>query len=164
VDASPQPASAGRRRPDPAGLAAAGLLAALAAVVARDGLTLRAAAGYGVGPEAAPLAIAAGLAALSLANLVAALRGAVPEREAWDPGPVLLIVSGFVALVAIIGLGGGFIPATAILFASTATAFGRRAPLVDLAIGFTIGLLVYLLFARVLSLTLPAGPLEALLP
>ncbi len=163
MDASPSSAPAGRR-PDPAGVAAAALLAGLAAVVARDGLGLRAAAGYGVGPEAAPLAIAAGLALLSAANLAAAFRGAAPEREAWDAGPVLLIVSGFVALIAIIGLGGGFIPATAILFAATATAFGRRAYAADLAIGLGIGLLVYLLFARVLSLTLPAGPLEALIP
>jgi putative tricarboxylic transport membrane protein len=32
----------------------------------------------------------------------------------------------------------------------------------DLAIGLVLGLLTYLLFARVLALTLPVGPLERL--
>jgi putative tricarboxylic transport membrane protein len=66
------------------------------------------------------------------------------------------------ALIAIIGLGGGFIPATAILFAATATAFGRRAIAVDLAIGAVLGVVVFLLFDKLLTLSLPAGPIERL--
>ena len=65
--------------------------------------------------------------------------------------------------MAIIGLDGGFIPATTILFAATATAFGRRAILTDLAIGFVLSLVVYLMFTKLLSLSLPTGPLERLL-
>ena len=64
--------------------------------------------------------------------------------------------------LAIIGLGGGFIPATAVLFAATATAFGRRAILTDLGIGIVLGLVVYLLFAKLLTLSLPVGPIESL--
>ncbi len=48
-----------------------------------------------------------------------------------------------VALIALIGFGGGFIPATAVLFAATARAFGRRALLADLGIGFAIGLIAF---------------------
>jgi putative tricarboxylic transport membrane protein len=67
------------------------------------------------------------------------------------------------ALIAIIGLGGGFIPATAVLFAATATAFGRRAIHIDLAIGLVLAIVVFLLFDKLLTLSLPAGPLERLL-
>ena len=65
-------------------------------------------------------------------------------------------------LIAIIGLGGGFILATTALFVTTATAFGRRAILADLAIGFVLTTLIYLAFSRLLTLSLPAGPLERL--
>lgn len=151
------------RRPDPAGLAVSGLLAGLAALVVFDMAGLQLGVAYGVGPKAMPGVVAAGLAVLALANLVSALRGDLPEADAVDWGPVLLILGGFAALIAIIGIGGGFVPATAVLFAATAAAFGRRTILADLAIGFAIGLGCYLLFAKLLSLTLPTGPLESLI-
>jgi putative tricarboxylic transport membrane protein len=44
----------------------------------------------------------------------------------------------------------------------TAAAFGRRAFFIDLAIGFVLGLAVYLVFTKLLALSLPAGPLERL--
>ena len=66
------------------------------------------------------------------------------------------------SMIAIIGLGGGFIPAMTVLFAATATAFGRRAILADLAIGFVIGTIIYIAFSRLLTLSLPAGPIERL--
>ena len=59
-------------------------------------------------------------------------------------------------------MNGGFIPATTVLFAATAAAFGRRAILTDLAIGFVLSVVVYLMFSKVLSLSLPAGPIERL--
>ena len=86
-----------------------------------------------------------------------------PEREDYDAKAVGLIVGGLAALIAIIGLDGGFIPATTILFAATAAAFGRRAFLTDFVIGFVLSLVVYLLFTKLLSLSLPVGPLERLL-
>ena len=67
------------------------------------------------------------------------------------------------ALIAIIAFGGGFIPATAVLFAATAAAFGRKAVITDLVIGAVLGLAVYLLFDKLLTLSLPAGPIERLL-
>jgi putative tricarboxylic transport membrane protein len=67
------------------------------------------------------------------------------------------------SLVAAIGLGGGFILGTTLLFAFTARAFGRRAFLADVIIGAVLGLIVYLLFHGLLTLALPEGPLERLI-
>ena len=47
--------------------------------------------------------------------------------------------------------------------AATAAAFGRRAVIVDALIGLALGLVVFLLFDKVLTLSLPAGPIERLL-
>jgi putative tricarboxylic transport membrane protein len=110
-----------------------------------------------------PSVVATGLVLVAAGNLYLAFRGEWPEREpaAWTP--VLLILGGLLATIVLIGIGGGFIPATAILFAATATGFGRRAILTDLAIGFALATTAYLVFAKVLTLTLPMGPLERLL-
>ena len=97
-----------------------------------------------------------------LGNFWLAWRGDFPERESFDPKAIVLILGGLAALIAIIGLGGGFIPATAVLFAATATAFGRRAIHIDLAIGLVLAVVVFLLFDKLLTLSLPAGPLERL--
>ena len=60
-----------------------------------------------------PFVVASGLALLALGNLVIALRGELPRaRERRSQGD-LLILGGLAALIAIIGFGGGFIPATA---------------------------------------------------
>jgi putative tricarboxylic transport membrane protein len=110
-----------------------------------------------------PFVVASGLALLALGNLMMAVRGQLPPREGADPKAILLILGGLAALIALIGLGGGFIPATAILFATTSAAFGRRAFLTDLAIGAVLGVVVFLLLDKLLTLSLPAGPLERLL-
>jgi putative tricarboxylic transport membrane protein len=151
------------RHIDRAGLCIAALLLAAALVIFWDTSNLSITSVYGVGPKAMPIVVASGLVLLSLGNLVMALRGELPPRESADPKAILLILGGLAALIALIGLGGGFIPATAILFATTATAFGRRAFLTDLAIGFGLGLVVFLMFDKLLTLSLPAGPLERLL-
>jgi putative tricarboxylic transport membrane protein len=151
------------RRIDPAGIAIAALLALLAAVILWDASGLQAGAMYGVGPSAMPIVVATGLALLAIGNLIDALRGNLPPRESADPKPVLLILGGLAALIAIIGLGGGFILATSALFVATSAAFGRRALLVDLAIALVLSTLIYLAFDRLLTLSLPAGPLERLL-
>jgi putative tricarboxylic transport membrane protein len=151
------------RRLDPAGLVIAAVLLALAGIIFWDASNLQLSSAYGVGPKAMPMVVAAGLAALAAGNLVMALRGELPERESADPKAILLILGGLAALIALIGLGGGFIIANAILFATTARAFGRSAFFVDLAIGFGLGLIAFLLFDKLLSLSLPAGPLEQLL-
>ncbi len=151
------------RRIDPAGLVVAAALAALAAVLVLDASRLPATSMYGMGPEAMPIVIAVGLGLLAIGNLIDALRGNLPPRESADPKPVLLILGGLAALIAIIGLGGGFILATAVLFVATSAAFGRRAILTDALIALVMSTLIYLAFDRLLTLSLPSGPLERLL-
>ena len=117
---------------------------------------------YGVGPKAMPIVVATGLGLLAIGNLVLAFRGGFPEREPAAHLPIILILGGLLAVIVLIAIGGGFIPAVTILFAATATAFGRRAILTDLAIGFVLGTAAYLMFSKLLSLSLPMGPLERL--
>ena len=153
----------GPPRRDLAGLAIGAGLLVLAAVIWWDLTGLQLSSTYGIGPKAMPIMVAAGLALLAIANLVMAWRDEFPERESFDPAALLLILGGLTALIGIITVGGGFIPAIAILFATTSAAFGRRAFIADLAIGAGLGLAVFLLFSKLLSLTLPTGPLERLM-
>ncbi|MCA6099223.1 MULTISPECIES: tripartite tricarboxylate transporter TctB family protein [Bradyrhizobium] len=151
------------RRVDRAGVVIAAALAGLAAVLVWDASKLPSTTMYGMGPEAMPVVIAIGLVILAIGNLIDALRGNLPPRESMDPKPVWLIIGGLALLIAIIGLGGGFILATSALFVTTSAAFGRRAVLVDTAIALVITTLIYLAFDKLLTLSLPAGPLERLL-
>ena len=150
-------------RLDVAGVVIAGMLLLLSAVVWWDMNSLDLAATYGIGPKAMPAVVSLGLAVLAAANLVQALRGELPHRETGDPRAILLILGGLVALMTLIGIGGGFILGTAILFATTSAAFGRRAFGTDLAIGLVLAVVVYLLFVKLLALSLPMGPLERLI-
>jgi putative tricarboxylic transport membrane protein len=151
------------RRVDPAGIAVAAILLIAAVVIWWDMSQLTITSTYGVGPKAMPIVVACGLAVLAVANFVMGWRGDLPDRETADPKAIVLILGGLAALIALIGLGGGFIAATAVLFATTAAAFGRRAFITDLVIGLVLGLLIFLMFDKVLTLSLPAGPLERLL-
>jgi putative tricarboxylic transport membrane protein len=163
------PDSASRDRPsasrrlDPAGLVIALTLAAVAAVLVWDANQLQSNTTYGMGPHVMPMVIASGLGILAIGNLIDALRGNLPPRESADPKAVLLILAGLALLIAIIGLGGGFILATTALFVTTSRAFGRRAMIADLVIALVLTTLIYLAFDRLLTLSLPAGPLERLL-
>ena len=150
-------------RPDLAGFAIAAALLVAAAMVLWDTEGLSLGSTYGIGPKAMPYVIAAGLALLAVANAAMAWRGGFPSRESFDAKAVALILGGFAVLIAIIDFGGGFIPATAILFAATAAAFGRRAFHIDLAVGAALAVAVFLLFDKLLTLSLPAGPIERLL-
>jgi putative tricarboxylic transport membrane protein len=150
-------------RPDSAGLVISALLLLLALVILWDANTLQLVATYGLGPKAMPYVVGTGLILLAAGNFYLAWRNDFPAREDIDPKAILLILGGLAALIAIIGLGGGFIAATAILFAATSAAFGRRAIHVDLGIGFVLAVAIYLLFDKLLTLSLPAGPLERLI-
>ena len=163
---TPDSASSGGQAPrriDRAGVVIAVALAALAALLVWDANQLKSNTVYGMGPEAMPVVIAVGLGLLAIGNLIDALRGNLPARESADPGAVWLILAGLALLIAIIGFGGGFILATSALFVTTARAFGRRAILADFGIALVMTTLIYLAFDRLLTLSLPAGPLERLL-
>src|SRR3954466_135520 len=157
------PQGPAERRIDPAGVIIALALAALAAVLVWDASLLQSNNPYGMGPHVMPVVIAIGLGILAIGNLIDALRGNLPPRESADPKAVWLILGGLALLIAIIGLGGGFILATSALFVTTSAAFGRRAILADSAIALVMTTLIYLAFDRLLTLSLPTGPLERLL-
>ena len=160
---SPSGAPSSTRRVDRAGIVIAVALAVLAVVLVVDASRLPSTVTYGMGPEAMPMVIAVGLGLLAIGNLVDALRGNLPPRESADPKPVLLILGGLALLIAIIGFGGGFILATSALFVATSAAFGRRAVMIDSAIALVLSTLIFLAFDKLLTLSLPAGPLERLL-
>ena len=152
-----------RRRVDPAGLLIALVLLAISGLIWWDMTTLQISSVYGPGPKAMPIIVAIGVALLAVGNAIMAFRGGLPEREKLDWKPIFLILGGLAVLIAIISYGGGFIPGTAILFAATSAAFGRRAFVMDLLIGFVIGLVTYVVFSKLLALSLPVGPLERLI-
>jgi len=151
------------RRIDAAGLVIALVLFVLAGLAWWDMTGLQILSPYDLGPKVMPIIVSAGLALLAVGNAVSAFRGDLPARDSLDWRPIILILGGLAALFVLIQIGGGFILGTALLFAATSTAFGRRAFLVDFLIGLALAVLVYLLFSKLLALSLPTGPLERLL-
>jgi putative tricarboxylic transport membrane protein len=138
-------------------------LIAIAVVLWIDASLLSLGSPYGVGPSAAPKIVACGLAVLGLATLLVTLRGTPADTENADWTAVLVMLAGFAALIGVIARGGGFIAASTILFAATSWAFGRRALVTDVALGFVLATCLYLVFTKLLTLGLPQGPLERLL-
>jgi putative tricarboxylic transport membrane protein len=151
-----------KRRADKRALVVGIALFVFAALVWRDAAAQTLSATYGIGPAAMPYVVAGALAALSLGHIVVAFRDGLPVPEHADGIAIGWIAFGLVALLLCIAFGAGFILATTILFAVTSRAFGRRALLVDATIGFGLGVAIHLLFSKLLTLSLPAGPLEHL--
>jgi putative tricarboxylic transport membrane protein len=159
-----RPAPEAPRRPDRAALVIAALLAVLAAVILWQTRAMPVAGQYArVGPTTFPYVIAACLAALAAGTAVSAWRGGFPEREADRAGPILWIVGGL-ALQMLLLKTAGFSIATGALFALTARGFGRGPLWLTLPVGVAFAFVVWLIFARLLQLSLPAGPLERLVP
>ena len=152
-----------RRRPDWAALLVAVGLLGLAALVAWDASRLGAGGAYArVGPQTIPYAIAICLGSLSIWTVFAAYRHDFPKRDQQDPGPVLWIVGGLLAQIALIKFTG-FSIAAGVLFAMTARGMGRVSLPLALLSGILISAAVWFVFGRLLQLTLPAGPIEHLL-
>jgi putative tricarboxylic transport membrane protein len=152
-----------RPGPDRGALVIAVLLAVLAAVIFWQTRSMPVAAMYArVGPTQAPYVIAAGLALLAIGTAVSAVRRGFPEREHDELPPILWIVAGLAGQMLLLNIAG-FAIATGVLFACAARAFGRGPLWKTLPIGIVFSFLVWLAFARVLQLSLPAGPLERLL-
>ena len=114
-----------------------------------------------IGPPAFPYAIAAVLFVLAVWTAVAALRGEFPEREEQNVSPMLWIVGGLAAQMLLLKFAG-FSIATGLLFAATARGFGRGPLWLTVPIGIVIALVLWIIFAKGLQLSLPAGPLERL--
>ena len=114
-----------------------------------------------VGPTSFPYAIAAVLFVLAVWTAVAALRGEFPEREDQNVSPMLWIVGGLAAQMLLLKFAG-FSIATGLLFAATARGFGRGPLWLTVPIGIVIALVLWIIFAKGLQLSLPAGPIERL--
>jgi putative tricarboxylic transport membrane protein len=150
------------RRPDRAALVIAIGLLALAATVAWDSSRLGTGGAYArIGPQTIPYVVAICLAGLAAWTAIEAWRGDFPVREQQDRQPILWIVGGLLIQMLLIRWVG-FSVATAILFAMTARAFARVNLPIALVSGLLISAAVWFVFARLLQLTLPAGPLEHL--
>jgi putative tricarboxylic transport membrane protein len=151
---------ASKRRPDWAALCIAAVLAAIAAVIAWDTSRLGAGGAYArIGPQTVPFVIAFCLAGLSLWTVFEAVRGDFPEREKQELAPVLWVVGGLVAQMVLLKYAG-FSIATGVLFAMTARGFGKVNLAVVLPAGIILAGVIWLIFARLLQLSLPAAALE----
>jgi putative tricarboxylic transport membrane protein len=152
------------RSPDRAALVIAVLLAVLAGVIFFETRAMKVTPAYArIGPTTFPYAIAGGLAVLAVLTAISAWRGRFPERETEHFGPIAWIVGGLLLQMLLLK-PAGFSIATGCLFALTAAGFGRRRIWLTLPIGIVFSLVVWVLFSRVLHLSLPAGPLERLIP
>lgn len=120
----------------------------------------------GVGPSAPMRLVAVLVVVLALAHLVAAWRRRaldLPAPQRGNHASLAWVMAALLGLIAVLQLGGGFVLGSAWLFVGTARGFGERISAKSVGIGAVLAALVYLFFTRVLSLALPAGPLERLL-
>jgi putative tricarboxylic transport membrane protein len=147
---------------DRAGFVIAAVLVLVGVAIAVSTMRAGGVMGYSpVGPKTVPYILAAAFLVLGVLTGVAALRRDFPEREEQDWPPMLWVIGGLaVQLLAMKSLG--FSVATGLLFAATAKGFGRGPLLVTVPVGIVFSFVVWLIFARGLQLSLPAGPLERL--
>ena len=150
-----------KRRPDGAALIIALILAGLGAVLLLDASRLsEVSAGYsGVGPASAPRLIGISLILLAVWTVFDAMKGKFPARPRQDPKPLLWIVGGLIFQLATLKFLG-FSIATGVMFACVAAAFGKRNFVFTVPIGILASFVIWLVFARLLMLSLPAGLLE----
>jgi putative tricarboxylic transport membrane protein len=148
--------------PDKAGFVIAFGLAILALVVGWDAWRLSSVAAHSsVGPAAFPTLIAVGLGILAVANAVEAMKGVEEERPHDEIMPMAWVLAGLLGQIALLPFLG-FSIATGWLFAATAKGFGRGPVWAHFLVGTILCFLIYVIFARGLQLSLPAGPLEKL--
>ncbi|WP_018426195.1 tripartite tricarboxylate transporter TctB family protein [Hoeflea sp. 108] len=152
-----------KRRPDRAALVIAALLMVVAVVIAWSTASHAPGGSYArVGPTTFPYVIAVAFFGLSIWTAFEAMRGDFPEREHQELSPILWIVGGLAAQMLLLKYAG-FSFATGLLFACTARAFGRGPLWKTIPIGIALSFVIYIIFAKGLQLSLPAGPLEHLL-
>jgi putative tricarboxylic transport membrane protein len=157
------PSPSSKPAPDKARFVIALGLAVLAAIVGWDAWRLSSVAAHSaVGPAAFPAIIAAGLALLAVANVLEAFKGIEEERPRDEIGPMAWVLAGLLGQIALLPFLG-FSIATGWLFAATSKGFGRGPVWAHLLAGTVMCFVIYLIFARGLQLSLPAGPLEKLI-
>jgi putative tricarboxylic transport membrane protein len=119
-----------------------------------------------VGPGLFPAVIGGGLVVLGALLLLAIARGERFEPQETEDADVTrapsraafwtTLTAGLLPVLVLRPLG--FPVAAALTFALTARAFGSRRLLLDLGVGFLLGLACWLLFSRLLGLALPGFP------
>ncbi|WP_313615839.1 tripartite tricarboxylate transporter TctB family protein [Agrobacterium sp.] len=139
------------------------ILLVIAFITYWDASQMKVRATYGIGANAASHFVALLFLVLAIGHLFSAFRPSDIEQEAVDWKAVGWIGLALAGLVGSVWLGAGFILGSTLLFALTARGFGRKALLKDLCLGAVIGVLIFLMFNKLLALTLPQGPLERLL-
>jgi putative tricarboxylic transport membrane protein len=147
------------------------LLVVVAGVVLAQTAALHVPASTGVaGPRFFPALVGVLLLVAGVLLGVEVLRGRTAEPEAGedlDPHartdwPALGLLTAALAVHVLLLLLIGYVLAVAALFAVAARALGSRRVVRDAAVGFLLGLVIYLVFTKGLALTLPRGPLEGL--
>ena len=117
-----------------------------------------------VGPTTFPYVIAAGLAVLAVGTAVSAWRGGFPEREQDTLGPMLWIVGGLVRADAA-AEDRRLLDRHRAAVRADGARLRPRAALADAPARHRLRASSSgSIFARVLQLSLPAGPLEQLIP
>jgi putative tricarboxylic transport membrane protein len=152
------------RRPNWAALIVALFLLAIAGVVAWDASRIGGAASYArVGPKTLPYVISGALAVLSAWTAYTAFFKPFPRWEVPELSPVLWIAGGLLIQMLLLNTVG-FSIATGLMFGMAARGFGRKPLWLGIAIGIPFSFLVWIVFSRILMLSLPAGPIERLIP
>ena len=105
--------------------------------------------------------IAACLFILAICTAFVAWRGGFPAREEQNLPPMLWITGGFAAQMLLLDTFG-FSIATGLLFGATAKGFGRGPLWFTIPLGMVLALAIWIVFAKGLQLSLPAGPIESL--
>jgi len=150
------------RRPDGAALVVAAALAVLSITIFWQTRAMPVTAQYArVGPTTMPYVMSGFLAVLAIGHVLMAFRHGLPPREADRPAPMLWIIGGLVAQMLLL-TPLGFSIATGLLFACAAKGFGRGPLWLTVPIGIAVSLFIWLIFAGLLKLSLPAGALEQL--
>jgi putative tricarboxylic transport membrane protein len=138
----------------------AGLIA-VAVIVFWQSWALRASFGsQTLGPQMMPFLVSLLLLLFGALTVIAGWKGTFPTRDEADWTSVAWITGGLAVMILLIKTAG-FVPACALLFASTARAFGSRRALVDVCIGGAMAAVVYIFFVRLLGLSLPSGFTES---
>jgi putative tricarboxylic transport membrane protein len=107
-----------------------------------------------------PLFVLAGLALFGVAAIVNVRKSWVPSAEPrWPRWRSVALIGVGVILDLTLAERAGFVLASAVLFWFVARAFDERRPARDAVFALAVSVSAYLLFARVLQLSLPAGVL-----
>ncbi|WP_064697346.1 tripartite tricarboxylate transporter TctB family protein [Rhizobium aegyptiacum] len=138
------------------------ILLGLSAVTVWDASRMTIRASYGMGANAASYFIAIVLLLLAAGHIASSFKAADLDVDHADWSAVGWVALALASLICSVWIGAGFVLGAALLFAFTARAFGRKALLSDVCLGAVLGVAIFLFFNKLLTLTLPEGPIERL--